>query len=107
MDIVSVFCFGEDIPKLDTGVFEMLMRYAVGEELTETKPVSPFPRFGMDNSPVVRSFLLQHLINSRLCFRCIRLIHNSWVNTKANNEVCLFVYFLMVLLILLFLILQS
>lgn len=98
MDIVSVFCFGEDIPKLDTGVFEMLMRYAVGEELTETKPVSPFPRFGMDNSPVVRSFLLQHLINSRLCFRYIRLI---------QKFVCLFVYFLMVLLILLFFTLQS
>ena len=65
MDIVSVFCFGEDIAKLDPDVFEMLMRYAMGEELTETKAFSPFPSFGMDTSPIVRSFLLQHLINSR------------------------------------------
>ena len=65
MDIVSVFCFGENTRDLDPGVFEMLMRYVVGEELTETKEFSPFPGFGTDNSPVVRSFLLQQLINSR------------------------------------------
>ena len=65
VDIVSVFCFGEDIAKLDPEVFEMLMRYAMGEELTETKAFSPFPSFGVDTSPILRSFLLQHLINSR------------------------------------------
>ncbi|CAH3163087.1 unnamed protein product, partial [Porites evermanni] len=113
VDIVSVFCFGEDIPKLDTGVFEMLMRYAVGEELTETKPVSPFPRFGMDNSPVVRSFLLQHLINSsyqeakrhlerflykaqglsseaphvlNVCLLVVQCMENFWASDCARNS---------------------
>ena len=68
MEIVSVFCFGDDIRHLDPAVFEMLMRYVVGTELAETKQFSPFPRFGMDRSPVVRSFLLQQLINSRWVF---------------------------------------
>ena len=70
MEIVSVFCFGEDVRNLDADVFEMLMRFVTTSQSTcETKEFSPFPEFGMDRSPVVRSFLLQQLINSRLaCF---------------------------------------
>lgn len=65
MDIVSVFCFGEGIRHLDPKVFEMLMGYVFGTEFAETKQFSPIPGYGMDRSPVVRSFLLQQLINSR------------------------------------------
>lgn len=66
MEIVSVFCFGEDVRELDPDVFEMLMRFVTGSQSTcETKEFSPFPEFGTDSSPVVRSFLLQQLINSK------------------------------------------
>lgn len=66
MEIVSVFCFGKDVHELDPDVFEMLMRFVTGSQSTcKTKEFSPFPEFGMDNSPVVRSFLLQQLINSK------------------------------------------
>ncbi|XP_078382607.1 E3 ubiquitin-protein ligase rnf213-alpha-like isoform X3 [Oculina patagonica] len=65
MEIVSVFCFGEDVRFLDPEVFEMLMRFVTGTQSTrETREFSPFPEFGADSSPVVRSFLLQQLINS-------------------------------------------
>ena len=61
-----MFCFGDDVRNLDPDVFEMLMRYVTGARPTrETKEFSPFPEFGTDSSPVVRSFLLQQLINSR------------------------------------------
>ena len=61
-----MFCFGQDVRDLDADVFEMLMRFVTGSHPTrETKEFSPFPEFGMDSSPVVRSFLLQQLINSR------------------------------------------
>ena len=66
MEIVSVFCFGEDVRELDPDVFEMLMRFVTGSQSTcETREFSPFPEFGMDSSPVVRSFLLQQLISSK------------------------------------------
>ena len=65
MEVVSVFCLREDIRHLDPDVFEMLMSYVVGTGVAGTKQFSPFPGFGMDSSPVIRSFLLQQLINSR------------------------------------------
>ena len=61
-----MFCFGEDVRELDPDVFEMLMRFVTGSQSTcETREFSPFPEFGMDRSPVVRSFLLQQLISSK------------------------------------------
>ena len=61
-----MFCFGEDVRELDPDVFEMLMRFVTGSQSTcKIKEFSPFPEFGMDSSPVVRSFLLQQLINSK------------------------------------------
>lgn len=61
-----MFCFGEDVRNLDPDVFEMLMGCVTGSQSTrETKEFSPFPGFATDSSPVVRSFLLQQLINSR------------------------------------------
>ncbi|XP_022806306.1 E3 ubiquitin-protein ligase RNF213-like [Stylophora pistillata] len=65
MEIVSLFCFGDDVRNLDPDVFEMLMRYVTGTKSAgATRAFSPFPEFGTDSSPVVRSFLLQQLINS-------------------------------------------
>lgn len=37
MEIVLVFCFGEDIYYFDLDVFEMFMFYVVGIELIEMK----------------------------------------------------------------------
>ena len=56
---------------LDPEVFEMLMRFVTGAQSTrETKESLPFPEFGADSSPVVRSFLLQQLINYRYVSLC-------------------------------------
>ena len=66
MEIVSLFCFGDGVRKLDPDVFEMLMRYVTGAHFAGARrEFSPFPEFGGDSIPVVRSFLLQQLINSR------------------------------------------
>ncbi|XP_022797655.1 E3 ubiquitin-protein ligase rnf213-alpha-like isoform X3 [Stylophora pistillata] len=65
MEIIKVFCLGDDVHNLDADVFEMLMRYVTGTQSTfETREFSLFPEFGTDSSPVERSFLLQQLLNS-------------------------------------------
>ena len=66
MEIITVFCFGGDVPNLDPEVFEILMGYVTAtQSAAETREFSPFPEFGADSSPMVRSFVLQQLINSR------------------------------------------
>ncbi|XP_048586969.1 E3 ubiquitin-protein ligase rnf213-alpha-like isoform X2 [Nematostella vectensis] len=63
MDVVSMFCFGySPCGTLQQGAFQTLMGYATSER--STKSFSPFPDYGIDINPVVRSFLLQQLLKS-------------------------------------------
>ena len=57
MKIVSLFCFGYGLRNLDPDVFEMLMRHVTGaHSASAIREFSPFPEFGADSSPVVKSF---------------------------------------------------
>ena len=83
MEIVSLFCFGDDVRNLDPDVFEMLMRYVTrAHSAGAPREFSIFPEFGADSSPVVRSFLLQQLINSRCVFLNIFLMRLSTLFSK-------------------------
>ena len=83
MEIVSLFCFGDDVRNLDPNVFETLMRYVTrAHSAGATREFSIFPEFGADSSPVVRSFLLQQLINSRCVFLNIFLMRLSTLLEK-------------------------
>jgi len=66
MELVSIFCFGDSASKdLEQEAISLLMRYVIGRQSTQTKDFSPFPDYGIDPTPVVRSFLLQQLLRSR------------------------------------------
>ena len=65
MELVSLFCFGESCDSLEAGALSLLMRYVTGQHSAQTKDFSPFPDYGIDATPVVRSFLLQQLLRSR------------------------------------------
>ncbi|KAJ7339392.1 hypothetical protein OS493_005787 [Desmophyllum pertusum] len=63
MELVSIFCFG-DSKDLEEDALSLLMRFVIGHQSTQTKDFSPFPDYGIDPTPVVRSFLLQQLLRS-------------------------------------------
>ena len=66
MELVSIFCFDDSASKdLEQEAIFLLMRYVIGRQSTQTKDFSPFPDYGIDPTPVVRSFLLQQLLRSR------------------------------------------
>ncbi|KAJ7339378.1 hypothetical protein OS493_005772 [Desmophyllum pertusum] len=63
MELVSILCFG-DSKDLEEDALSLLMRFVIGHQSTQTKDFSPFPDYGIDPTPVVRSFLLQQLLRS-------------------------------------------
>jgi len=65
VELVSLFCFGESSKDVKEEALAHLMRYVIGGQSTQTKNFSPFPDYGVDATPVVRSFLLQQLLRSR------------------------------------------
>lgn len=65
MELVSLFCFGESSKDLEKEALSHLMQYVVGHQSSQTKDFSPFPDYGIDPTPVVRSFLLQQLLRAR------------------------------------------
>ncbi|KAI8513635.1 hypothetical protein Bbelb_079590 [Branchiostoma belcheri] len=70
MELVSRFCFSGGTPP-EAGVVEMLLGYVVrksqGESAAKTKKFTPFEDDCIDQTPIIRSFLLQLLLqaNSR------------------------------------------
>ena len=65
MELVSLFCFGESCDSLEAEALSLLMGYVTGQHSAQTKDFSPFLDYGIDATPVVRSFLLQQLLRSR------------------------------------------
>ena len=61
-----MFCFGDSASKdLEQDALSLLMGYVIGRQSTQTKDFSPLRGYGVDPTPVVRSFLLQQLLRSR------------------------------------------
>lgn len=68
MDLVSQLCFSDDTPPSGE-VIQKLMSYVKvtarsDEEKITSKELSVFDE-GIDTTPVLRSFLLQHLLRTR------------------------------------------
>ena len=62
MELVSLFSFGAEADEgvMDPKLFDMFMSYVINN--SKTKDFSPFSEYGIDETPVVRSFLLQQLL---------------------------------------------
>ena len=66
VDIVTEFCFSSEkaFKSLDKEtVLPRIMNYAFNRESSATKRFSPLEDYGVDESPVVRSFILQQLLS--------------------------------------------
>ena len=60
MELVSLYCFGEQLPKPD--LVRKFISYVIKDENT-TEDFTPFDGHGIDVSPVVRSYILQQLLS--------------------------------------------
>ena len=65
VDIVIEFCFSAEAFKLldKKNVLPHIMTYAFNQNSSTTKKFSPLEEYGVDESPVVRSFILQQLLS--------------------------------------------
>lgn len=65
VDIVIEFCFSAEAFELldKETVLPHIMTYAFNQNNSGTKRFSPLEEYGVDNSPVVRSFILQQLLS--------------------------------------------
>lgn len=65
MEVVSNFCFSSKKDSIeDTDIIELMMSY-VTTKANNTKVLSPFPDYGIDPTPTVRSFLIQQLLKMK------------------------------------------
>ncbi len=79
MDLVSLYCFGEQLPNPD--LVKKFISYVIKDE-NRTEAFTPFDEQGIDVTPVVRSYILQQLltIKGRYVFKA--LIY--WFNLLEN-----------------------
>ena len=63
MDVVIEFCFSDAASKglNEKTVLPHIMLYAFNVEIGSTKRFSPLEEYAVDESPVIRSFILQQL----------------------------------------------
>ncbi|CAB4042405.1 Hypothetical predicted protein, partial [Paramuricea clavata] len=59
MELVSVYCFGEQLPNPD--LVRKFIGYVIKDE-NETEDFTPFDGQGIDVTPVIRSYILQQLL---------------------------------------------
>ena len=64
MEAVSTFCFSSKSPLNNSEVIDLMMSYVTTEK-QETKVMSPYPDYGVDPTPTVRSFLVQQLLKAK------------------------------------------
>ena len=60
MELVSLYCFGEQLPNPD--LVRKFISYVIKDENT-TEDFTPFDGQGVDASPVIRSYILQQLLS--------------------------------------------
>jgi len=63
VDVVIEFCFSDAASKKldESTVLPHIMSYAFNTEIGSTKRFSPLKEYAVDESPVIRSFILQQL----------------------------------------------
>ena len=59
MELVSLYCFGEQLPNPD--LVRKFITYVIKDE-NQTEDLTPFDEQGIDITPVIRSFILQQLL---------------------------------------------
>ncbi|XP_046860853.1 E3 ubiquitin-protein ligase RNF213-like [Xenia sp. Carnegie-2017] len=59
MNVVSVYCFGDDLPQDE--LVQKFMSYVIKDE-NVTEDFTPFNGHGIDVTPVIRSYILQRLL---------------------------------------------
>ena len=59
MELVSLYCFGEQLPNPD--LVRKFISYVIKDE-NKTEDFTPFDEKGIDVTPVIRSFILQQLL---------------------------------------------
>ena len=60
MNVVSVYCFGDDLPQDE--LVQKFMSYVIKDE-NVTEDFTPFNGHGIDVTPVIRSYILQQLLS--------------------------------------------
>lgn len=83
MEAVSTFCFSSRNPLNSPEVIDLMMSYVTTEK-QETKIMSPFPDYGVDPTPTVRSFLVQQLLKAKLVETC--KLFSFIVKVQYNTE---------------------
>jgi hypothetical protein len=74
MELVSVYCFGEQLPNPD------LVRKFIGYVIRDEKRTEDFTPFGgqrIDVTPVIRSYILQQL----LVVKGRYVVNTCWLNS--------------------------
>jgi hypothetical protein len=59
MELVSLYCFGEQLPNPD--LVRKFISYVIKDE-KRTEDFTPFDGQGIDVTPVIRSYILQQLL---------------------------------------------
>ena len=73
MELVSLYCFGEESLSMpEPELVQKFIQYVI-KEGKETQDFSPFDGQAVDATPVVRSFILQQLLSNKERY-CIFLL---------------------------------
>jgi hypothetical protein len=73
MELVSVYCFGEQLPNPD--LVRKFIGYVIRDE-RRTEDFTPFGGQGIDVTPVIRSYILQQLLAIKERY----LVNTCWLN---------------------------
>jgi hypothetical protein len=77
MELVSVYCFGEQLPNPD--LVRKFIGYVIKNE-NETEDFTPFDGQGIDVTPVIRSYILQQLLAIKERY----VVGTCWLNCYRN-----------------------
>ena len=69
MELVSLYCFGEQLPSRD--LVRKFIGYVIKDE-NKTEDFTPFDGQGIDDMPVIRSYILQKLLTVE--DRCVVIV---------------------------------
>ena len=73
MNVVSVYCFGDDLPQDE--LVQKFMSYVIKDEYV-TEDFTPFNGHGIDVTPIIRSYILQRLlaIKERCVYKLMKTV---------------------------------
>eukprot|EP00795_Rhopilema_esculentum_P010371 gene10371-19073_t len=98
MEAVSIFCFSSENAVRNEEIIEFMITLVTTAK-HQTKQLSPFPDFGIDQTPTVRSFLIQQLLKAKdlssqsehylQCYLANEAYLLSEADVSARLELCL------------------